>query len=358
MAAGRAIRRANKSQRTGSQRVKPQVAGVGNLRSKATHPVASKSGQIKKGVIVHRGVVAPSATTLSSARNSSPKKANVIRLVSPNVASKTSSSSLKKRNDEFLTPQQRENLVLKYRLKARKISRSMLRRWQSRMDLQEVDSVVDLSLCEAVRRFNPNMGAGFMTFMFYHLRGNMIRAVTQAATLNSVPVGDLQGGEDRENGGDDFYHNSALSAHANEIAEALCGEDLPSPEDVLFSKEMNSIGISACERLDPLEREVIERIYLKEQQLMDIASSLGYSRCHISRVKRKALDTLQSDLNDYLEAPEAGTTAELEAEKESHLAAMASEDTKTHYRRRPRTEKGARILGLVSDEQVITEVAA
>jgi hypothetical protein len=41
---------------------------------------------------------------------------------------------------------------------------------------------------------------------------------------------------------------------------------------------------------------VIERIYLKGQQLMDIARSLGYSRCHISRVKRKALETLYDDL--------------------------------------------------------------
>src|SRR5690348_15064745 len=71
----------------------------------------------------------------------------------------------------------KEELVLRYRMKARKLARSILRKWHSRLDLQEVDSIVDLSLCEAVARYNPAKGASFMTFLFYHLRGNLIRAV-------------------------------------------------------------------------------------------------------------------------------------------------------------------------------------
>jgi len=93
------------------------------------------------------------------------------------------------RDEGAPTPLQQEALIIKYRLKARKIGRSILRRWHARMDLDEVDSLVDLSLCEAVKRFNPNKGASFMTFLFYHLKGNLVRSVATAAQASALPTG-------------------------------------------------------------------------------------------------------------------------------------------------------------------------
>ncbi len=196
-----------------------------------------------------------------------------------------------------LSDLQKENLVLEYRLKARRLARSILRKWHARMDLDEVDSVVDLSLCEAVKRFNPAKGASFMTFMYYHLRGNLIRSVTAAATANSVPLPDF---EALDNG---QKLESSLGAgqrgiNAIEVAEALCSHDTVLPDEALFKKEVATLSHEACNALDPLEREVIFRIYMDEHQLMDIARSLGYSRCHISRVKKKALDTLYQEMRN------------------------------------------------------------
>lgn len=196
-----------------------------------------------------------------------------------------------------LTKRQKENLVLEYRLKARKLARSILRRWHARLDLQEVDSVVDLSLCEAVKRFNPNKGAAFLTFLYYHLRGNLIRAVTVAASSNSVPLPDIEM-VDSGDYSDRASNGSRGAATALEVAEALCKHDYPQPDEVLYRKELAAISHEACMRLDPLAREVIHRIFSEEQQLTDIAHNLGYSRCHISRVKRKALENLHEDLKD------------------------------------------------------------
>ena len=93
---------------------------------------------------------------------------------------------------EVLTPYEREELVVTHRIKARKLARSILRKWHARLDIQEVDSIVDLSLCEAVRRYNPAFGASFITFLYYHMRGNLIRAVTDAACQNTIPVPDAE----------------------------------------------------------------------------------------------------------------------------------------------------------------------
>lgn len=201
----------------------------------------------------------------------------------------------RKSKAKTLTERQREALVVEHRPKAQKLGRSILRKWHARLDLEEVDSLVDLSLCEAVRRFNPNKGASFMTFLYYHLRGNLIRAVAYAANANSVPLpsNEYLDGEHSE-------HSHRRASHpvtsAMEVAEALCGNEHPLPDEVLFRKEMIDLSHQACGQLDKLEQEVINGVYLEGRQLIDVAAELGYSRCHISRVKRRALETLFSEL--------------------------------------------------------------
>jgi len=195
-----------------------------------------------------------------------------------------------------LTARQREALVLDHRTQARKLARSILRKWHSRIDIQEVESVVDLSLCEAVKRYDPSFGASFITFLFYHMRGNLIRTVSEAANLNMIAVDD----EELENQANDIYfsnYQELRSATAAELAQAVGRNDHPLPDALLLKKEVAELSVQAFDKLDSLERSVIERILLNEEQLIDVAQDLGYSRCHISRVKRKALETLHKDLS-------------------------------------------------------------
>jgi RNA polymerase sigma factor (sigma-70 family) len=215
--------------------------------------------------------------------------------IAPKQKAKVIKLPIRRKKLRQLTDFERENVVLEHRPKARKLARSILRRWHARLDLEEVDSVVDLSLCEAIRRFNPNKGASFMTFLYYHLRGNLIRAVSSAANANSIPLPDFENAEAgaAQNEG---QHASGRGTSASEVAEALCSAEQPLPDEVLFRKEVSNLSHQACEKLDVLEKEVISGVYLEERQLMEVAKSLGYSRCHISRVKRKALEVLFNEL--------------------------------------------------------------
>lgn len=236
----------------------------------------------------------------------------------------------KKAKSKGLSPRQQEEIVLEYRMKARKLARSILRKWHARLDLQEVDSVVDLSLCEAVRRYNPAKGASFMTFLFYHMRGNLIRAVSAAANAHAVPFAEAE-----SNSSEKTEQSAGRSVNAIEIAEALCSHDYIMPDEILLKKEMVNMSQGACEKLDSLEKEVIYRIYIQEQQLMDIASSLGYSRCHISRVKKKALETLYSDMSL---AMHKGDEESIGPRPDFDDENVSAERRKIH-RRRPRSRK-------------------
>ncbi len=248
-----------------------------------------------------------------------------------------------------LSQKRRDELVLEFRPKARKLARSILRKWHARLDLEEVDSIVDLSLCEAVQRFNPSKGASFMTFFFYHLRGNLIRAVTTAANLNSVPLpeGDLM---DRAQGQDGAFRGGS----AIEVAEALCGFEAPMPDDLLHRKQIALLSTKACDKLDSLEREVINRVYLEEQQLMDIAHTLGYSRCHISRVKRKALETLYTELRATAQFEDLGAGPMTDDEDEQEDIRRSS-SRRSIQRRRPRSSKQC---SLTAERIAILEASA
>jgi len=235
---------------------------------------------------------------------------------------------------------QQEALIMKYRIKARKLGRSMLRRWHARMDLEEVDSIVDLSLCESVKRFDPEKGASFMTFLFYHLKGNLVRAVISAASSNAIP---LAIAEMLESFGGDEENSSSRSVgiNATELAEAVTSQEALRPDEALWRKEMSDMSAAACAKLDELEREIVKRIFIQEQQIIDIAAALGYSRCHISRVKKKALDTLHDELRVAINHDDYALVDE-QAEGQIPEIEMRIASRKEIHRRKPRSAVSAR----------------
>lgn len=183
-----------------------------------------------------------------------------------------------------------DKLILEHRDNGRKLARSFLRKWRARISLEEVDSLVDLTLCEAAKRYSPEKGASFMTFVFYHLRGYLVRAVAGSANQNNIfsQYARHVGVDPNEfTGGEEILQCFVPDCASFGMREIDC------PEDLLMQKEKVELCRDACSQLDELEREVISRSFAEDEALIDIAKSLGYSRCHISRVKKRALDRLE-----------------------------------------------------------------
>lgn len=162
------------------------------------------------------------------------------------------------------------------------------------MPSEEIDSVVDLSLCETAKRYSSNRGASFMTFFFYHLRGHLVRTVARAAQGSNVFLAFAK------NAGVEAGDLAQLSTETlhSYVPDYLLFQhrDGETPENLLIRREKINQCRSACKKLDALEREVIDRSFGSEEALVDVAKSLGYSRCHISRVKRSALARLKGAL--------------------------------------------------------------
>jgi len=213
------------------------------------------------------------------------------------VVKKTANSKIvkKKAVKKKIVKKTFDELVLEHRENGRKLGRSILRKWRVRMPSDEIDSVVDLALCEAAKRYSPDKGASFMTFFFYHLRGHLVRTVSKAAQASNIFMA--------------FAKNTGIEASQwHDIdADVLWGyvpdesvfgkKEVETPENKILRNEKIVECRQALSKLDNLEKQILIRSYEKEQPLVDIAKSLGYSRCHISRVKKSALSHMKANLS-------------------------------------------------------------
>lgn len=248
---------------------------------KATVPAKNK-GKVETSV---KSIITKSKKVELNSRATAVSRTKPEKKIAVKAKTPTKKISAKEKATKFY-----ETTVLEHRENGRKLSRSILRRWRVHMPLDEVDSIVDLALCEAAQRFSPKKGASFMTFFFYHLRGHLVRAVARATQINnfqSTIEGDLENDSDLSN----------YSQYIHLVDQELYSQkEQETPEELVLRREKIGVCRDALDSLDCLEKVVLERSYADDEALVDIASTLGYSRCHISRVKKSAMIKLKGNL--------------------------------------------------------------
>ena len=218
-------------------------------------------------------------------------------------------------------------LVLNHRVQGEKLAWRMLNRWRVRLSRDEVSSVVGIALCEAASRYDSKKGATFITFFFYHLRGMLIKEVTRRLDdlrrQRTFIDGERTDTDERE---DTYYSTSWQHLVVNNVT----------PEDLVTKNEIQQLVLGSEAELSNLEQEVINRHFVLDQSLTNIAGELGYCRCHISRVKKQALARLKSALEprraELWGPPKAAPLAErkLAAKRKKRTSRSAREGTRTH----------------------------
>ncbi len=184
-------------------------------------------------------------------------------------------------------------MVISHQELGLKIAWRLLSNWRIRLGQEDVRSIVGISLCEAASRFDPTKGASFGTFLFYHIRGTLLKEITNAVNERRFSVADSE---------NELYHllfNTAFYAKGdNPLIEHN------TPERCFQQQELAAVLQKAFQKLDTLEQVVITRHFVNEDSLVNIARDLDYCRCHISRVKTSAI----KKLGDHLLTVEAYAT--------------------------------------------------
>lgn len=187
-------------------------------------------------------------------------------------------------------------LALRNREAARKLALSMIGKWKCRIEPQELQSVIDLALCEAASRYNHAHGAAFMTFLYYHLKGKLIKTIAARADQSLMFIDDYEKSRLEVYGDDETseVRSSEWRTYSSSLGTTSA------PEEALYRQQLVDICYKACLRLKGVERDVIWQIYFENKDLSDLTQALGYSRGHLFRVRTRALEKIKRVVNTRL----------------------------------------------------------
>lgn len=185
----------------------------------------------------------------------------------------------------------KDELIVAHRDISRRLAVRLLREWRIELNRDELDGIVDLALCEAAERFEHERGTRFTTFLYYYIRGSLLktidllvsekRAVTAVAYSASANRNERFDIEDTPELGDCLDPD----AHAPKIWD--------SPEEMMLRRERIATVARALKNLGEREREVLKRAFELGESPSDIAQALGCSRREVMSLHKQALEHLK-----------------------------------------------------------------
>lgn len=210
----------------------------------------------------------------------------------------------------------RERLVVEYWYLCRRGARRFLRRGLDRADLEQVAAI---GLIKAVDRYDAAQAAPFEAYAWILVLGELMHFVRDSERVIRAPrsVRELERrwsaaerhlwmALGREPTDDDVARCAGISpAHAGEVRLFRESGKVVSFE-LLGDAEERTLGRGIDEVLDrltvehmlhhllPLEREIVSAIHLEGASVVEVARRLGYSRRHLTRLHRGAIERLRS----------------------------------------------------------------
>jgi RNA polymerase sigma factor (sigma-70 family) len=163
----------------------------------------------------------------------------------------------------------------------------LLGSWNIRLPEDDVVSIVGISLCEAARNYDGRESTRFQTFFYYHLRGRLLREITDIVENKKIT----------EEYSHDEYSDAVVSQKESLGFYNSSRFITESPEKMIEERQQQESFNKAFSELDVLEKEVITRHYFNGESLMDLADDLSYCRCHLSRVKSRAIAMLKKAID-------------------------------------------------------------
>ena len=193
--------------------------------------------------------------------------------------------------------EKQHELIVAHQESALKIAQSILRGWGMVLPREELESAVNMALCEAAHNYVPTPSATFATYLFYFVKGSLLQ------WLRFVK----QGADDREGHASRKFlpltHHTAESSKENEREElAVAAGHEETPEKDVCNQELRGKMLDSLARLSRVERDVVCLAVVLEHKVAAVARQLHYSRGHLFAVRQAALRKMQNDLADFREA--------------------------------------------------------
>jgi RNA polymerase sigma factor (sigma-70 family) len=211
---------------------------------------------------------------------------------------------------------QREHRVTEYWYLCRRAARRFVRRGLDRADLEQVGAI---GLIKAVDRYDPSENAPFEAYAWVLIVGELMHYVRDSERFLRAPrglrdlerrwtaaeraLGSVCGCEPTEN--DVAQLIGAAPSQAREVrayrasSHVLSLESLKSREHRAPPRAIDDLlDRLTVERmlqgLSPLQRQIVISIHLYGSTVVELAARLGYSRRHVTRLHRAAIERLKN----------------------------------------------------------------
>jgi len=237
-------------------------------------------------------------------------------------------------------------ILEKYGPYVRSLAATVRRQFNAQLELDELVAYGQIGLLEAAERFDPKVGANFLTFAHYRIKGAIFDGLRKMGILKGTDVRTAQMSEraaaylgnlaDREQGisnrggsfDDDVMDlSNAVTGLAMVFATGLGGgdgddssdESLPADQRLELEQLKNRVR-SAIGQLPEKERKLLQGYYFQGKTLEEAGAEIGQSKSWASRLHARAIERLKEFLNDE----EDETSSPDEARRHSHGGPVSS----------------------------------
>ena len=229
-------------------------------------------------------------------------------------------------------------LLEKYGPYVRSLASTVRKQFSSQLELDELIAYGQIGLLEAADRFDPKVGANFLTFAHYRIKGAIYDGLRKMGVLKGADARSSYMGErataymgnlsDREQGSgnrggsidDDVMEISnavaglaMVFATSLEGSESLGFSDDSLPADQRLELEQQRVRVrGAIEKLPEKERRLLQGYYFQGKTLEEAGAEIGQSKSWASRLHARAIERLKELLN------EEGSSSPDDSRRQSH----------------------------------------
>ncbi|XXF76040.1 sigma-70 family RNA polymerase sigma factor [Myxococcaceae bacterium GXIMD 01537] len=226
-------------------------------------------------------------------------------------------------------PDDKKTLLEKYGPYVRSVAATVRKQFNAQLELDELMAYGQIGLLEAAERFDPKVGANFLTFAHYRIKGSIFDGLRKMGILRGSDARSAYVGEraaaylgnvaDREQGAsnrggsidDDVMDiSNAVTGLAMIFATSLEGADSAGfsdeslPVDQRLELEQLKRRVrAAIEQLPEKERKLLQGYYFQGRTLEEAGAEIGQSKSWASRLHARAIERLKEILNEEDELP-------------------------------------------------------
>lgn len=222
----------------------------------------------------------------------------------------------------------RKTVLEKYGPYVRSLAATVRKQFNAQLELDELISYGQIGLLEAADRFDARMGANFLTFAHYRIKGAIFDGLRKMGILKGSDARSSYQSErataylgnlaDRDQGG----RGGRMEDDVREISDAVTGlamvfatgfeaeagsqmvdETLP-PDQRIEIEQLRVRVKAAIEKLPEKERKLLQGYYFQGKTLEEAGAEIGQSKSWASRLHARAIERLKELLDDEDDNPQ------------------------------------------------------